>query len=82
MDFIRDFGGLFGLTIAANMAGLAGAQLVAKKAVSSFFMLPICAAAGLAILYYVSADHTEMMTALATVLFAVSFLAGWGVRKR
>ena len=76
MDFIRDFAGLFCLSVGGNMAGQAAGQLLAKKIVAAIVML-LATAGTVALGYYVAIDQTTTMFQIAAALFALSFFFGW-----
>ena len=76
MDFIRDFAGLFCLSVGGNMAGQAAGQLLAKKIVAAIVML-FATAGAVALGYYVALDNqTTTMFQIAAALFALSFFFG------
>lgn len=77
MDFIRDFAGLFCLSIGGNIAGQAAGQLSARKAVIATVVMLIATALGLAAAYYVALDRAGVMLEIAIAAYAVSFYFGW-----
>ena len=77
MDFLRDFAGLFCLSIGGNIAGQAAGQLSAKKAVVSTVMMLLATALGIVAAYYVALDKAGVILEIAIAAYAVSFYFGW-----
>ncbi len=77
MDFLRDFAGLFCLSMGGNIAGQAAGQLSARKAVVATAAMVIATALGLATAYYVALDKAGVILEIAIAAYAVSFYLGW-----
>lgn len=77
MDFIRDFAGLFCLSICANISGQAAGQISTKKAVFETVAMLLATALGVAAAYYLSPDKDGIILEIAIAAYAVSFFFGW-----
>ena len=73
MDFIRDFAGLFCLSVGGNIAGQAAGQISVKKTYAAIAFMFLVAAGAIALGYLVAIDQTTTMFQIAGCLFALSF---------